>query len=359
MIIKNATIIAGDELEPMEGYLKVGDGRIKEIGSGSCPSKNAIDAKKGIIFPSFTNAHVHLMDSVAHDAGVYEKIGKRVGKGGVKFQILEERKKEIPAGIKSSIKEMAAGGTGAYCDFREGGLAGVKIRPKVKDGPKGIILGRPNGGDISSVLDRCDGIGISSPRDYSKNELKDIKNATRKNKKMLAVHAGEGKDDVAEALKLGPDFLVHLTNAGKASLEAVFKKRVPVVICPRANATLGVGLPKIKALLENTTVALGTDNVMINSTDMFREMEFTFKVARALSRDHRLDARDVLEAATVNGREILGLESNAILEGNPADFVIVKRKKYLYDPILAIIHRLVSGDIRGTVRGRSICIKTS
>ena len=333
-------------------------GMIKEIGSGSCPYKNAIDVKKGIIFPSFTNAHVHLMDSVAPDAGAYEKIGKRVGKGGVKFQVLEENKKKIPAGIRASLKEMTAGGTGAFCDFREGGLAGVKIRPKVKDGPAGVILGRPNGGDISAVLDECDGIGVSSPSDYSKNELKEIKNATRK-KKILAVHAGEGKDDVAEALKLGPDFLVHLTNAKKASIEAVFKKKVPVVICPRANAMLGVGLPKIKELLENTTVALGTDNVMINSTDMFREVEFTFKAARALSRDHAFDARGVLAAATVNGREILGLESNAILEGNVADFVIVRRKKYLYDPLIAIIHRLVSGDIRGTVRGRSTCIKTS
>ena len=359
MIIKNATIIAGDELEPIEGYIEVKDGRIKEIGSGSCPHKNAVDVKRGIVFPSFTNAHVHLMDSVAPDIGAYEKIGKRVGKGGIKFQILEERKRQVPAGIRASLKEMAAGGTGAFCDFREGGLAGVKIKPRIKDGPKSIILGRPNGGDISSVLDGCDGIGVSSVSDYSKTELKDIKNATRKKKKILAVHAGEVKDDIKEALKLKPDFLVHLTNAKSASLEAVFKKRVPVVICPRANAMLGVGLPKIKRLLENTTVALGTDNVMINSLDMFREVEFTFKATRALAKDRKFDAGAVLAAATVNGRAILGLENNAIMEGNVADFVIARRKKYLYDPVLAITHRLASGDIKGAVRGRSICIKTS
>jgi cytosine/adenosine deaminase-related metal-dependent hydrolase len=358
MIIKNATIIAGDELEPIEGYLIVKDGKIKEVGSGRCPYKNAIDVKRGILFPSFTNAHVHLMDSVAKDASAYEPIGKRVGKKGVKFQVLKEGKKKIPGGIQASIKEMAAGGTGAFCDFREGGLTGVKIKPQVKGGPKGIILGRPSGGDISALLKECDGIGVSSVGDYSKNELRKIKNATKKNKKILAVHAGEVKDDVKEALKLGPDFLVHLTNAKKASLGVVFKKKVPVVICPRANAMLGVGLPKIKELLENTTVAVGTDNVMVNSTGMFREVDFAFKVARAQSKDHQLDARAVLKAATINGREILGLESNAIKEDNLADFVIAKRKKYLYDPLIAIIHRLVSADIRGTVRGRSICIKT-
>ncbi|MBU2559552.1 amidohydrolase family protein [archaeon] len=359
MIIKNATIIAGTELLPMEGYIKVKDGRIKEIGSGGCHNKNAVDAKRGIVFPSFTNAHVHLMDSIAPDAGAYEKIGRRVGKGGIKFQILEEKRKDIPAGIGASLKEMTASGTTAFCDFREGGLNGVKIKPRIKAGPSGIILGRPGGGDISSVLDKCDGIGVSSVADYSKNELKDIKNATRKKKKILAVHTAEVKDDVKAALKLGPDFLVHMTNAKSASLEAVFKKKTPVVICPRANAMLGVGLPKIKELLENTTVAIGTDNVMINSLDMFREVEFTFKAARALAKDHGLDARAVLGAATINGRKVLGLENNSITEGNVADFVIVKRKKYLYDPVLAIMHRLASGDIKGTVVGRSVCIKKS
>jgi len=358
MKIKNATILVGDELEPVEGYLTVKDGKIKEIGEGKCPYKNAVDVKRGIVFPSFTNAHVHLMDSVAKDVSAYEPIDKRVGKGGVKFQILEEKRKGIPAGMHASLTEMVASGTTAFCDFREGGLSGVKIKPRIKNGPTGIILGRPDGGDISSVLNECDGIGISSGGYYTDKALKDICTAVRKKKKLLAVHAGEVKDDVKEALKLRPDFLVHLTNAGKDSLDEVFKRKIPVVICPRANAMLGVGLPKIKELLENTTVALGTDNVMVNSIDMFKEMEFTFKVARALSRDYEFDAKVVLKAATVNGREILGMEKNVIKEGNVADFVIIKRKKYLYDPVLAIIHRLVAEDIIGTVRGRSICIKT-
>lgn len=358
MKIKNATILAGDELEPVEGYLTVKDGKIKEIGSGGCPYKNAVDVKRGIIFPSFTNSHVHLMDSVAKDVSAYEPIGKRVGKGGVKFQILEEKREGIPAGMRASLREMVASGTTAFCDFREGGLSGVKIKPRIKNGPTGIILGRPDGSDISSVLNECDGIGISSVGDYADKELKDMCTVIKKKKRRLAVHAGEVKDDVKEALKLRPDFLVHLTNAGKDSLDEAFKRKVPVVICPRANAMFGVGLPKIKELFENTTVALGTDNVMVNSPDMFKEAEFTFKLARGLSKDYEFGAKAVLKAATVNGREILGLEKNAIKEGNVADLVIIKRKKYLYDPILAIIHRLVAGDIIGTVRGRSICIKT-
>lgn len=357
MIIKNATMLVGDAFEIENGYLSIKEGKIEEIGSGGCPYKNAIDMKRGIVFPSFTNAHVHLMDSVAKDISAYENIGKRVGRDGIKFQILREKKKEVPLGMRSSLREMKALGTSAFCDFREGGLAGVKIKTNIKDGPAGIVLGRPNGGDISAVLDGCDGIGISSTSDYDKRELEEICAVTRKKEKRLAVHAGEVKDDALEAIKLKPDFLVHLTNAGADNLDRVIKSRIPVVLCPRANAMLGVGIPKIKYLLENTTVALGTDNVMVNSPDMFKEIEFTFKVARALGKDYEFSAKGVLKAATINGREILGLKKNSLEEGNIADFVIIKRKKYLYDPILAIIHRFTAGDIRGIVRGESICIK--
>ncbi len=359
MIIKNATIIAGNELEPVEGYIVVKEGRIREVGSGGCPHKNAIDVKRGIVFPSFTNAHVHLMDSIAKDVSAYEPIGRRVGKGGIKFQVIEENKKNLAAGIRASIREMASCGTGAFCDFREGGLFGVKIKPRVENGPTSVILGRPNGGDISSVLKECDGIGISSVGDYTSEELKEMASAAKKGGGLLAVHAAEVKDDVKEALKLKPDFLVHMTNAENDSLGMVSRKNVPVVICPRANAAFGIGLPNIKELLENTTVALGTDNVMANSLDMFREMEFTFKAARAMGRDYRFNATHVLRAATLNGRKILELESNAIKAGNVADFIVVRRKKYLYDPVLAIVHRLVGKDIRGTVRKRSICMRKS
>jgi cytosine/adenosine deaminase-related metal-dependent hydrolase len=117
---------------------------------------------------------------------------------------------------------------------------------------------------------------------------------------------------------------------------------------------LGAGIPRIKELMESNLVALGTDNVMINSLNMFREMEFAFKIARGLSRDPTISGRDVLRAATLNGRKILGLDSNAIEEGKEANFIILGRRKYLYDPIVAIMHRYEAGDIRGIVKGEHI-----
>ena len=58
-----------------------------------------------------------------------------------------------------------------------------------------------------------------------------------------------------------------------------------------------------------------------------------------------LDGKAILKAGTISGREILGLPDNAILEGNQADFIAVKRRNYIYDSVLAITSRTQPPDI--------------
>ena len=57
--------------------------------------------------------------------------------------------------------------------------------------------------------------------------------------------------------------------------ESASKKTRGIVVCPRANASLAEGIPNVLQMMEmNCNVAIGTDNVMINSPDLFREMDF-------------------------------------------------------------------------------------
>ncbi|MEE8167911.1 MAG: amidohydrolase family protein [Candidatus Hydrothermarchaeales archaeon] len=349
-VFKNATILEGEDLEATRGYLSVDGGYITEIGSGRCPYKHAIDLKKGIVFPAFTNAHVHLGDSIAQDLGAYEHIADRVGKKGLKFEILREKDERIRTAMRASLEEMLKLGVTTFCDFREGGTHGVRLLRRLVKHHEAVILGRPNG-DLSAVLGEADGIGISGVADYPSRELHAIAKEVKKRGKLLAIHAGEVEDDIRDALKLEPNFIVHATNASRESLEACFEAKVPIVLCPRANAMLAIGIPELRDIFSNGLVALGTDNVMVNSLNMFREMEFTFKVLRGLSRDHEFQAKEILKAATLNGRRMLGLESNAIQEGARAIFIILRRRNYIYDSILAIIHRYEGCDIRGVLVG--------
>ncbi|MFQ5999122.1 MAG: amidohydrolase family protein, partial [Candidatus Bathyarchaeia archaeon] len=123
-----------------------------------------------------------------------------------------------------------------------------------------------------------------------------------------------GKSEVERSLQLlKPDFIVHLTNAQRTDIEYLAREKVSAVCCPRANAALSVGIPPIgKLLKEGVNVALGTDNVMVNSPDLFREMEFALKVTRLAPDKQRttgLKARHVLKMTTINAAKALRLES--------------------------------------------------
>jgi len=362
IVIDNLTILEGRDFEKVSGYVVVENGKIKEIGEGSYRGANKIDGKRGIAFPSFTNAHVHLGDAVAKDFGAYKSIGERVGKNGLKFKVLRTEKNEkIAEAMACALKEMLSSGTTAFCDFRESGVKGIKVLKKALDSARGyfnpVILGRPEENKENlEFLGHCDGFGISTLKDYSPEFIK--KALKKRANKMVAVHCAETEDDVDDVLKIAPDFVVHLTNASEGSLEKIFARRIPIVLCPRANASFGAGTPNLKKIFsegaEKCKIGIGTDNVMANSLSMFRELEFIFKLYRGLYKDYEFSAKALLRAATFEGREILGLKSNAIEKGNPADFAVLRRGKYIYDEILFIVHRAELGDIKAIVKNSRI-----
>jgi cytosine/adenosine deaminase-related metal-dependent hydrolase len=341
-VFDNATILYGEELEEIKGYLVLKDGVIQEVGEGSYPGPSE-DVKGGIISPSFTNSHVHLGDSAGQDVGTYLPLVDKVGRRGIKYKI--HKNPDAKEGIVNSLISMKESGTTAFCDFREGGVEGIKLLKSVLN-MSARILGRPNSDE--NIFKYCDGFGISSIKDYSEGDLERI--LSHRGDKLVGIHSGECSDDIDAVLSIEPDFLVHLSNASEESLKKVFKKKIPVVLCPRANAAFGVGIADLESIFAGEClIALGTDNVMANSTNMLREMEFLWKLYRGLYTDYSFDARIVLRAATINGRKLLKLPDNSIKEGNQADFLITRRLKFTHDPVLAMIHRVEVNDIKEVV----------
>jgi cytosine/adenosine deaminase-related metal-dependent hydrolase len=99
-------------------------------------------------------------------------------------------------------------------------------------------------------------------------------------------------------------------------LERLADSEIPTVVCPRSNAVTDVGLPPVRELLDRTTIALGTDNVMLNSPTMFREMAFAAKL-------FDVTTVEVLQMATVNGAEIAGLNCGLVEPGRDAKLVVL------------------------------------
>lgn len=357
--IISGTIIAGPELTPIEGYICVRNGKITEVGEERTGSKN-------IIAPCFVNAHTHLGDSVCKDPVLGKASGFRIQKdldslvkppNGLKHRILRETSyKILIEHIRKSLLDMIGTGTCAFADFREGGVVGVAALNKALEGLElhSMILGRPTEpqlplevvlAEVRRILLHSDGLGMSGANDLDMELLQEISARTRDRKKLFAIHAGEkDRSDIEKALSLEPDLLIHLTHATKKDLDEVAQAEIPVVVCPRSNFVTGVGMAPIAEMLEaGIRIAAGTDNVMLNSVNMFAEMEFMSKI-------FSIDDRQVFKICTLNGSFVMGPDSTCSIEkGNRANLMILNGSSNnlagIQDPIGGITKRARPDDI--------------
>ena len=330
-------ILRGKEFEAIEGRVIVADGQVAGVEEAPVESDD-------IVVPAFVNAHTHIGDSIAKEAGQgLDLDGLVAPPDGLKYRLLRETSHErIVAAMERSLSFMRTGGTAACIEFREGGVDGVRAMAEAVAGLEieSVTLGR----DGVAAIEGSDGFGASGARD---GEFGRERTATREAGKLFGIHAGErDPGDINGALDLDPDFLVHMVHPESIHLDRVADSAVPIVVCPRSNLVTGVGTPDIAELAEHTTVALGTDNVMLNSPSMFREMEFTAKLSD-------IPARDVLKMATHHGAEIAGLNCGVIAEDRDARlFVLDGDSDNLtgyQDPVRAVVRRAGVSDVREVI----------
>ncbi|MFC7059709.1 amidohydrolase family protein [Halovenus salina] len=331
------TILRGDHFEPVEGQVVVEDGTITGIEETTARSSD-------IILPAFVNAHTHIGDSIAKGAGEGLSLEELVAPpDGLKHRLLRQATaEEKQTAMADTLEYMQQAGTAAFIEFREGGVDGVELLADllVKRDLTGVVLGRGS----TAAMEGSDGFGASGAGD---GEFSRERNATREAEKLFGIHAGEvDSSDINPALDLSPDFLVHMVHAEDLHLERIEDSDTPVVVCPRSNATTGVGLPPVRDLLDRTTVALGTDNVFLNSPSMFREMAFVEKTADVSS-------QEVLSMATRHGAEIAGLDCGCIETGRPAALLVLdgdsRNLSGAVDPVRTVVRRATVQDVKEVI----------
>jgi cytosine/adenosine deaminase-related metal-dependent hydrolase len=332
-MIVEGTVLRGPEFTPVEGRIVCEDGRIDAI------EETAVESDR-IVLPAFVNAHTHIGDSIAKEAGRGLSLEELVAPpDGLKHRLLRESDRgEMVAAVRRSIRFMRSGGVTAFIDFREGGADGVEVLREAAEGlaVDAFAMGR----DELAALEAGDGYGASGAADADFTRERE---AAREAGKPFGIHAGENRtDDIVPALDLEPDYLVHMVNASVEHLERVEDRGTPVVVCPRANLVTDVGLPPIEELVERTSVALGTDNVMLNSPSMFREMEFAAKLTG-------LEAPTILRMATRAGAELMGLDAGTIEEGREARLLVLDgasdNLSGVRDPVRAAVRRAGVSDV--------------
>ncbi len=433
MLLRNACALVGPRLSlaPRADIGESGGAFDRVVLRGARPrprrGEAVYDCEGLLAVPALVNAHTHVGDSIAKDAAPGRTVDERVHPVlGAKPRILaRSRPDHLESMMRAACASMLAGGTTTFADFREGGVEGAAMLARAASGlpVRAVILGRleaygdaggvaaaaaaerrrtgrrPTGpansvrgpahgvtaAGIARLLSRCDGIGLSGPNENSDAALGAYARAVRR-PRLRAIHAAEtaassaasrrrtGRTEAERALLLHPHILVHMTHATDTDLRAAARAGASIVVCPRSNAALGAGLPDVPRMLAaGCRVALGTDNVMVNAPDMFREMDYLGRATEAAQvgrgggrRRGRgtppgaqpLDARAILRMATVDGGAALRRKVGAIARGMAADCMLIERHSVdlepMHDPWAAVVHRASASSVRAVVSGGRI-----
>ena len=371
--IANGIILKGQNLIPAKENIVVDDGKIINIGKDLKEGK-IIDVEGAIVCPSFINGHIHIGDSIIKDEGYGLSLSEMVKPpNGVKHKALANASDdELIEAMKQSMWDMVNSGTTHFIDYRECGLKGAKLLRKAsEDIPiKPIILGRDDSfygedPDLSKVknairklLKVCDGIAPSGFGEITDDVARIIASECKRQNKISSIHVAEsdsnqiesldkfGKTEIEKGVDSNFDQLVHLTNPKNNDLELVLKANTNTVVCPRANATLNVGVCRLNEMLDmGMTPLLGTDNVMLNSPNMLRELEFTLKLMSVYYNGY-IEPSKLLQMATTNvcRHDVNNVIQKAVInEGNLAEFVIFK--SFSKNPYLNICNRVETKNI--------------
>ena len=331
------TVLAGESFDPLRGRVVVEDGRIEAVERTETTSTD-------IVLPAFVNAHTHVGDSVAKDAAVGLSLDEAVAPpDSLKHRRLAAADRTaLVTAMGRTLRLMERTGTAAFLDFRESGVDGARALREAASGRQ--IEPFVFGSEDAAVLAVADGFGASGAND---DDFAAQRAAARDADVPFAIHAGEpDATDIHPALDLEPDLLVHMVHADAPHLERVAAQAVPVAVCPRTNRVLDVGRPPIRDLLDHTTVALGTDNVMLNPPSMFREMAYT-------ATGFDVSAEEVLRMATTAGAEIAGLDCGVVEPGRRAALLVLDGASDnlagTADPVEAVVRRATGLDVKRVV----------
>lgn len=317
-----------------------------------------------VIIPGLTNSHTHMGDSCLPDGAT----GMTLEEGffrpeGYKYRELAKQDRDSHiAHIANHLTAMAASGTVRHIDFREQGVEGAERLRAASEatGVESIILSQfdqlpfspdeleantaplPDRAEteLADLLQVADGFSESTMNDLTEPAWERIREATTAAGKLRAIHCLEnagyrevslertGRGDLIRAIEaFDPHLVIHLTVAHADEIALLKQHAKTAVLNPRANANLALPFPPIPDLLAaGVNCLLGTDNGLLNSPNLFAELDYTYKLTKALGGDvRRPDPLQILRMATSNLRTALpdGDHYGCLEPGLPASYVVL------------------------------------
>jgi 5-methylthioadenosine/S-adenosylhomocysteine deaminase len=395
LTIANALILPMVEgRKTINGYVRVRDGWIVEVGSGSLtgflPGEELMDAAGRVLMPGLINAHTHLYQVLLR--AVWEDLELMPWLKRIYGAAQALRPEHFYAGTLLGCVEAIRSGVTTVCEhnflnpspecafetlraMQESGLrsvfartimdAGEIVPDCTKETPdqafrriEAILAAYPNRAKLTFMT------GPNTPPINTTTALlKEIRRFADEQLIGISAHVAEsrsvvdcvrrehGKQGVVEFLhQFGipgcNSIFAHSVHISKNEVAILKETGTSVSHNPVSNMMLGDGVaPVVEMLRQGVNVALGTDGAASNhSQDLFD----TMKAASLLQKVHHQDAAvikpyDVLHMATIGGAKALGLSSvcGTIEVGKRADIVLLDIDRIHIQPINDIFSQIV------------------
>ncbi|MDQ6786958.1 MAG: amidohydrolase family protein [Acidobacteriota bacterium] len=154
--------------------------------------------------------------------------------------------------------------------------------------------------------------------------------------------------------------LAHCVKVSDRDIDLIVESGSRIAHCPKSNAKFGHGIaPLEKFLSRGAAVGFGSDSVASNNIcDILEEARFAALVARNPEYKTRfLNAREIIETATLGGAKSLGLETKigTLETGKQADLIVVSldalAQMPVHDVYSALLFASGARDVRLTMVG--------
>jgi 5-methylthioadenosine/S-adenosylhomocysteine deaminase len=378
-LIKNGAVITVD---PLRGVLPradvhVRDGRIEALGPDlQVAGAEIIDATDMIVMPGFVDTHHHMWSALGRNF-IRDGLGYFQAKAATSNLFQPD---DFYNSVMLGLVEMANAGITTVHNWSHNTRTPAHADAELRAHRESMLRARYAYGHIDAMprsqlldytdIDRVqreyfasgtafDGLvtfGVNL-RGLSQSDepvyLEDMKQALTRGLK-IAIHAGQAPPNrvIAEDYEkhgwLGPNLLIcHYLPASDADATAMARTKTPLSFSPHSEFRLGVaGDPRV-ALLRmrrlGVLISLSFDATSIAPLNMFENMRLVWNMAipwrgTPTEKDPPVGFREVIEMATLNGANALGLGdiTGSLTVGKRADIILIRGNDINVAPVADI-----------------------
>lgn len=393
-LIKNCILVPVDPELPQDGPLfyageiAVDGAEIVHVGPPGTTAADfkpdrVIDGAGQVALPGLINAHTHaamtLFRGYADDLPLMEWLNNRIWPLEAKLT-----PEDIYWGTKLAILEMLKAGVTAFADmyFAVDRVAEAVCESGIRASLARGLIGGEKGeaalAEAETLLAQWRGrgegrltfmFGPHAPYTCPPEYLGRVAEKAKEYGVGLHIHLAEtqaevedikrryGKRPVELVHEVGlfevPVLAAHCVHLEPQEIEILREKGVAVAHNPESNMKLASGIAPVPEMLaKGVTVALGTDGAASNNNlELFGEMRSAALLHKVAKMDPTaLNAYQVLQMATVNGAQALGLDRVGSLKaGYKADLILVNfHQPHLHphhDIIAHLVYAAQPGDV--------------